>query len=146
LLLISQKFLQPDISSSFEIKALSIFSRLTTNAAGATLTALFAVFALSQWDPFGYAISLAPVAALVFIYTLLTPQTNEALPRWLQSFDMQANIRPLSIRVVATLAFALSVETVVFGFPSVNVVETVASALAKALAWYFASQVVCSLL
>jgi hypothetical protein len=145
LLLISQKFLQPDTPTSIGIQAPSIFSRLTTTVAGAALAGLFAVFILSQWDPFGYIISLAPAAALVFTYTLLTPQTKEALPRWLKSFDMEATIRPLSIRVVATLALALAVETVVFGFPSISIVDTVASGLAKALTWYFVSQVVCNL-
>ncbi|KAI0389579.1 glycosyltransferase family 90 protein [Xylariaceae sp. FL0594] len=143
LLLVTHNVLHPDslTSPSFELHTPSLFSRLTTDVAGATLAALFAVFTLSQWDPFVFAMSLLPVAALLFTFTLLTPQTKEALPRWLRSFDMQATIRPLSIRVVATLALSLGVETIVYGFPSVNAVDTVALGLAKAFTWYFASQV-----
>ncbi|KAI1818542.1 glycosyltransferase family 90 protein [Poronia punctata] len=137
LLLISQRWLQYGVSP-IESHG-SIFFRLANTTIGATLSAIFAVFTLSPWDPFGYGLSLVPVSALLIAYTLLGTR-SERLPKSIETFDIEAALRPLSFRVAATLAVMLGVESVVLGFPSINVFRTVASGVAKALAWYSAVQ------
>ncbi|KAI3327296.1 glycosyltransferase family 90 protein [Xylariaceae sp. AK1471] len=139
LLLIGQRYLRPDIYPPAGFHT-SLFSRLTHTILGTTLTAIFAVVALSEWDPLGYAISAVPVAALFVTYTLLTPRTVKH-PQWLKSSDIEATLRPLCLRVVILLVIILGGESVVVGFPNSNVKETLTLSLAKALTWYFTSQV-----
>ncbi|KAJ8105425.1 hypothetical protein ONZ43_g7432 [Nemania bipapillata] len=102
-------------------------------------SAIFAIAALSEWDLLAYSISLAPVVALFIIYTLLTPQV-ETRSAWLQGFDIESATRSLSLRVVIILAAIIGAETYLIGFPCINIIKTLTLGLAKALTWYYMSQ------
>ncbi|TGJ81362.1 hypothetical protein E0Z10_g7403 [Xylaria hypoxylon] len=139
LLTIGHRYLRPGIHPPSGCH-MSLFPLLTHNTLGTTLAAIFAVIALSEWDPIAYAISAVPVIALFVAYTLLTPQVGQH-SRWLRSVDIEAAIWSLSLRVAVLLAIVLGRESYVIGFPNTNVIETLTSGSAKALTWYFASQV-----
>ncbi|KAI1418902.1 hypothetical protein F5Y12DRAFT_371631 [Xylaria sp. FL1777] len=118
---------------------MSFFPLITHNTVGAILAAIFAVIALSEWDPTAYAISAAPVIALFVAYTLLTPHTGQR-SQWLRSVDIEAAARPLSLRVVVLLIIVLGGESYAIGFPSTDALETLTLGSSKALMWYFTSQ------
>jgi hypothetical protein len=144
LLMISQKYFQPGLLHSPGQHA-SFYAQLTGTVVGTTLIAIFSVVALSGWDRLAYALSIIPVVALFIAYSLLTPKTGKH-SLWLRGVDFEAAVRPLSLRIAVILAFELGRETLVVGFPNTNVIESVTSGLAKALAWYFTAQVVCNTL
>ncbi|KAI1125389.1 hypothetical protein F5Y10DRAFT_247096 [Nemania abortiva] len=138
LLIISYRFLRPSLYP-LAVSHLSLFSILSHNIIGASLSAIFAVVALSEWDPLSYAISAIPVIALFIAYTLLTPQT-ETRSRWLPSFDIETAAWPLSFRVLAILVAILGGEAYVIGLPGINAIGTLSLGTAKALTWYHLSQ------
>lgn len=120
---------------------MSPFLLSTINLIGFTLIAVFAIAALSPWDPLAYALSVIPVVALYVAFTLLTPHAG--IPaQWLRSFDLAAAAWPLSLRLVLILATVLCRESYAIGFPSTNAIQTLILGSAKALTWYFLSQVV----
>ncbi|GAP88019.2 putative beta- -xylosyltransferase 1 [Rosellinia necatrix] len=141
LLLLGLKYLRPGLLHPPVVSCATFIPLLTYNILGATLAAIFAIAALSEWDPLGYALSAIPLVALTVAYTLLTPQSQSANRlQWLRSCDIEASAWPLSLRIAAILAVVLGRESYVIGFPSTDVIETLTLGLAKAFTWYFASQ------
>lgn len=138
LLIICHRYLRPGLSPH----AISHMS-FPNNILGTSLSAMFATLALSEWDLLAYATSVIPVVALFVAYTLLTHQT-ENRPPWLRGFDIETAAWSLSLRVVSILGAILSIETYLIGFPSIIAIETLTLGLAKALTWYYLSQLVCA--
>ncbi|KAI0872560.1 hypothetical protein GGS24DRAFT_467193 [Hypoxylon argillaceum] len=134
LLIICHRYLRPGLSPH----AISHMS-FPNNILGTSLSAMFATLALSEWDLLAYATSVIPVVALFVAYTLLTHQT-ENRPPWLRGFDIETAAWSLSLRVVSILGAILSIETYLIGFPSIIAIETLTLGLAKALTWYYLSQ------
>ncbi|KAI0111236.1 hypothetical protein GGR51DRAFT_509421 [Nemania sp. FL0031] len=138
LLLVGYRYLRPSLYPH-TVPHLSLFPMVTHNTIGAILYAIFAVAALSEWDPLAYATSVVPVVAFFVVYTLLTPQI-ETSSRWLRSFDIETVVWPLSLRIVPMIAAVIGREAYAIGFPSVNIIETVTLGFAKALTWYYLSR------
>ncbi|KAI0551742.1 hypothetical protein F4679DRAFT_123584 [Xylaria curta] len=138
LLAIGYRYLRPSLypPAASHISSLSL---LTHNITGLSLTAIFTVIVLSEWDLLAYALSIVPVIALFLTYTLLTPQACQ-WPRWARSFDFGTAVLPLSLRVAAILAIILGREAYTIGLSGTNVIDTLILGIVKALAWYFTSQ------
>lgn len=120
------------------------FSPLVNTVWGTTLASSFAALTLSDWDIEGHALSTIPVAALLVVYVALIPRTEDT--HFLPRIDIEEAIVPLSLRVVVILAAALGMQTAAFGLPSNGIILTLSLGLAKALSWYFTTQMVCSAL
>ncbi|KAI0537916.1 hypothetical protein GGR58DRAFT_323401 [Xylaria digitata] len=135
LLTIGHRYLRPGLHPPLGCH-MSFFPFLTHNTVGAILTAIFSTIALWEWDPGAYAISAVPVVALFVVYTLLTLQAG----RRSLSVDIEAMIWPLALRVVILLVIVLGRESYLIASPKVDVAETLTSGSAKALTWYFTSQ------
>ncbi|KAF2965897.1 hypothetical protein GQX73_g7655 [Xylaria multiplex] len=135
LLTIGHKYLRPGLHPPSGCH-MSFFPFLTHHTVGTILTAIFSTLALWEWDPAAYAISAIPVVALFAVYTLLTPHAGQRS----LSIDIEAIIWPLSLRVAILLAIVLGRESYLIGSPKVNVTEILTSGSAKALTWYFTSQ------
>ncbi|KAJ8119256.1 hypothetical protein O1611_g10646 [Lasiodiplodia mahajangana] len=138
LLLVGSRYLRPGLYPH-AVSHTSFFPILTHNIIGAILYAVFAIIALSEWDPLAYAISVIPVIALFVAYTLLTPQIENG-SRGLRGFDIETAAWPLSLRVVIILAAILGREAYAIGLPSIKVIETLTLGFAKAISWYYLSQ------
>ncbi|GAW19682.1 hypothetical protein ANO14919_091710 [Xylariales sp. No.14919] len=138
LLTISHRYLRPGLHPPSGCH-MSLFPLLTHNTIGAILTAIFAIIALSECELVAYALSVVPVIALFVTYTLLTHQAGQR-SQWLQSVDLGATIWSLSSRVATLLALVLFKESYTIGFPDASIIETVVSGPARALTWYFTSE------
>ncbi|KAI1827571.1 hypothetical protein F4861DRAFT_325960 [Xylaria intraflava] len=137
MLAIGHKYLRPGVPLP-AVSSTSPFSPFTESISGFTLASIFAIITLSEWDLFAYGISAVPVVFLFVAYMLLTPQANKH--SWFRGIDFTTTVRPLSFRIAFILVIILGTETYLFGFPNISPMGTVIVGLAKALAWYFASQ------
>ncbi|KMP07830.1 capsule protein [Coccidioides immitis RMSCC 2394] len=138
LLLLVQKYLGSELRPPRTSNS-RFFHPFVNTILGTTLAASFFIFILSDWNLRGHALSIIPVAALLVVYTTLTPRTDKS-SRYLPSFDIEATIIRLSLRVVVVLGLALVVEILAFDLPRSTVVAISALGLAKALFWYFIIQ------
>ncbi|KAI1295198.1 hypothetical protein F5Y03DRAFT_309886 [Xylaria venustula] len=142
LLNIGHRFLRPGLLPPAACH-MSFFPLLTHNLIGSILAAIFAILALSEWEPTLCPLSVAPVAALFVVYTLLTPPNGQS-SQWLRSIDIRAASWSLSLRVVILLAVVLGKESYTIGFPSTNALGTLFLGSVKAFMWYLTSQLVCA--
>ncbi|KAH7121458.1 hypothetical protein EDB81DRAFT_813991 [Dactylonectria macrodidyma] len=117
-----------------------IFLPLVDSAWGTGVVACFASLTLLNWDVWGSALAIIPFISLLIIYTILLPRNSKS-SAVLPLVDIQDAIVPLSLRVVVTLALALGAHTFFLGFPTSSIMPTISLGLAKALSWYFATQV-----
>ncbi|QVM08440.1 F-actin-capping protein subunit beta [Coccidioides posadasii str. Silveira] len=138
LLLLVQKYLGSELRPPRTSNS-RFFHPFVNTILGTTFAASFFIFILSDWNLRGHALSIIPVAALLVVYTTLTPRTDKS-SRYLPSFDIEGTIIPLSLRVVVVLGLALVVEILAFDLPRSTVVAISALGLAKALFWYFIIQ------
>ncbi|KAI0196367.1 hypothetical protein F4808DRAFT_439844 [Astrocystis sublimbata] len=107
-----------------------------------SMTAVFSIAVLSEWDPLAYVLSLIPLVATFVAYALFTPHSSRWLRwlRWPRAFDIKTAIWPLSLRIALLLAIVLGRESYVIGVPRVNILDTVVLASVKACTWYFTAQ------
>ncbi|KAI0129666.1 hypothetical protein BJ170DRAFT_700843 [Xylariales sp. AK1849] len=138
ILLIVQKHILSEIHTSKKTDSW-LFTHLANTAWSTTLTALFAIFTLSNWDLYGLAISTVHIAALLILYTSLMSKSGKD-SRFHPRVDVENDVVPLSSRVVPILAIALGVETITLGFPRSQITSTLLGASAKALLWYFVTR------
>lgn len=144
LLMIAEKHIRPELHAT-SILELWHFSFITTTVFGTSLTALFAIFAASDWDLRDFALSTIPLVALLLVYVAFIPRTKERT-RYLARVNLEEDIFRLSMVVAITLAAILSIQAVAFGLPTKNVTHTLVIGLAKALSWFFTIQTVRGLL
>src|SRR4051812_20837566 len=102
LLLVADRKLRPESRTASESEP---FSALANTIWGATLAAVVAVFAQSNWDKESLALSILPVAALLVAYTALIPRTVRG-SRFVPRIDAEEDMAPLSLRIAALLAAA----------------------------------------
>lgn len=114
---------------------------LNSTVWGTALIALFLVFFLSDWSLREYGPSIFPVGCLLIVYVALDRDTLQLPP-----LQMEETILPLSYRIIPILLVALCVQMVLFGVANNIMVSSLLSGVAKALSWYFLTQVVCTLL
>ncbi|KAK0104827.1 F-actin-capping protein subunit beta [Cadophora gregata] len=111
------------------------FSPLSNTIWGTAFTAFLLSFVLSKWTLIESALSAIPVACLLLVYVALVPRTSTDSFR-LPQIDIEEHVVSLSFRTIIFLLAALSIQTVLFGFPSGIYFSSVLSGTAKALSWY----------
>lgn len=109
---------------------------------GSTLAASFAIFTLSDLDLLQFAMSIILVASMLIVYVALIPRSI-ADNRFLPLVKAEADIAPLSSRIIVMLVLVLILETIVFGFPSIGIIHTLLLGFMKAFSWYFMIRLVC---
>ncbi|KAK2733763.1 F-actin-capping protein subunit beta [Myotisia sp. PD_48] len=116
------------------------FSPFVNTIWGTVLAASFCIGTLTNWDLRGHFLSIIPVVALLVVYIILTPNIGLST-RFIPTFDIEAAIIPLSLRVVGLLVISLSVETFVFGFPRAQAIATLLLGFSKAMFWCLLAEI-----
>jgi len=104
------------------------------------MTALFAAFALSDWNFTGSLFRAIAFAALLVIYAAILLQMHMGW-RPVPLVSIEEVIIPLSLRLVALLSAALVIQVYAYGIPDIT--STLFLSFAKVMAWYSIIRIVC---
>ena len=119
-------------------------SWLSTNSAWfSILSGIFAIITLSYNDVMHSALSTIAVFVQFLVYASLLPCNSRQFQFLPHVHDFGQAIVPLSKRTILAIVVAISLQTMLFGFPWDGIALTLLLAFFKALSWYYIAHTVC---
>lgn len=135
---VQEHLLRPDFDSARPPRSIP---RTTIHTFwGTTVVAVWAILTLTNWDIRPYILSCVPAVALCVVYGAFLNGASSRRLRLFPSVDFEVSLLAVAGRLATLLVFAIVIDAVVFGFPTLSIQSTLLLGFCKALAWYYMTQ------